>query len=107
MCSCSNSSRDCSRKSQPVGGATSPLRGEPSLDADVATQVENFVGNYQEFFEEDDFVALGIIPSEPTEAKPGSGDKVMMLAARYASGLPLWHDSDCYDHSPDGIAESE
>lgn len=40
-------------------------------------------------------------PTTPTEAKPGSEDKVQMLAARYAAGLPLWHDSDCYDHGPD------
>lgn len=40
-------------------------------------------------------------PTTPTEAKPGSDDKVQMLAARYAAGLPLWHDSDCYDHGPD------
>jgi hypothetical protein len=23
-----------------------------------------------------------------------------MLSARYAAGLPLWHDRDCYDHGP-------
>lgn len=40
-------------------------------------------------------------PLHPTEAKPGSEDKVQMLAARYAAGLPLWHNSDCYDHGPD------
>lgn len=36
----------------------------------------------------------------PTEAKPGSEDKVKMLSARYAAGVPLWHDEDCYDHGP-------
>lgn len=41
-------------------------------------------------------------PFTSTEAKPGSEDKVQMLAARYAAGLPLWHNSDCYDHGPDG-----
>ena len=83
------------------------LEVEPSLDASTGTQVENFVGDCQNLFEEEDFIAMGINPSGPTEAKPGSDDKVTMLAARYAVGLPLWHDSDCYDHSPDGLPDPE
>ena len=51
-------------------------------------------------FEEIDFDSLGIDPSEPTTAKPGTEEKVLMLAARYAAGVPLWHDEDCYDHGP-------
>ncbi len=51
-------------------------------------------------FEEIDFAALGIDPKEPTVAKPGSEEKVLILAARYAAGVPLWHDSDCYEHGP-------
>lgn len=51
-------------------------------------------------FEEIDFEALGINPCDPTLAKPGSEEKVAMLAARYAAGLPLWHDEDCVDHGP-------
>ena len=43
---------------------------------------------------------LCVNPLSPTEAKPGSFDKVTLLAARYASGLPLWHDGDCVDHGP-------
>ncbi len=27
----------------------------------------------------------------------------MMLAARYAAGLPLWHHDDCYDHGPGSV----
>lgn len=38
--------------------------------------------------------------TSPTTAKPGSEDKVRMLAARYAAGIPLWHEEDCYDHGP-------
>ncbi len=53
-------------------------------------------------FPEIDFEALGIDPACPTEAKPGSEAKVVMLAARYAAGLPLWHDEDCVDHGPGG-----
>lgn len=51
-------------------------------------------------FEEIDFDSLGIDPGEPTTAKPGTEEKVLMLAARYAAGVPLWHDEDCYDHGP-------
>lgn len=51
-------------------------------------------------FDDIDFDALGIDPAGPTAAKPGSPEKVLMLAARYAAGVPLWHDKDCYDHGP-------
>jgi len=27
----------------------------------------------------------------------------MPLAARYAAGLPLWHNDDCYDHGPGSV----
>jgi hypothetical protein len=59
--------------------------------------------DYDGFFQEEDFAAMGIDPQVPTPAKPGSEDKVLVLAARYAAGLPLWHDRDCYDHGP-GLA---
>ncbi len=48
--------------------------------------------------EYEEFVAMGIDPVKPTAAKPGSENKVLMLMARYAAGIPLWHDKDCYDH---------
>lgn len=54
-----------------------------------------------------DFEALGIDPSEPTSAKPGSEQKVFTLAARYAAGLPLWHDEDCIDHGPLGAIDED
>ncbi len=54
-----------------------------------------------------DFEALGIDPSEPTSAKPGSEQKVFTLAARYAAGLPLWHDEDCIDHGPMGAIDED
>ena len=57
-----------------------------------------------ESFEEIDFESLGIDPGAPTVAKPGSEEKVLMLAARYAAGVPLWHEKDCYDHSPGAMA---
>ncbi|GAB4148780.1 MAG: hypothetical protein Tsb009_22770 [Planctomycetaceae bacterium] len=57
-------------------------------------------GDYEDFFDPEEFEELGVDPQVPTDAKPGSDDKVLMLAARYAAGLPLWHDSDRYDHGP-------
>ena len=51
-------------------------------------------------FDVEEFKAMGINPFKATHARPGSDEKVMMLSARYAAGLPLWHDSDCYDHGP-------
>ncbi|QDU79770.1 hypothetical protein Pla110_14840 [Polystyrenella longa] len=82
----------------------------------VMDEVEDFDNNSLELeegleFEEDvqeiDFNSLGIDPLIPTEAKPGSEEKVLMLAARYSAGLPLWHNSDCYDHGPGGVDDEE
>jgi hypothetical protein len=53
-----------------------------------------------------DFDFTGVDPLNPTAAKPGSQDKVKMLAARYAAGMPLWHDEDCYDHGPAGSGDA-
>lgn len=55
------------------------------------------------FFDEGDYAKLGIDPAQPTDAKPGSEDKVLMLAARYSAGLPLWHTEDRYDHGPGAV----
>jgi hypothetical protein len=71
-------------------------------ESEVEVESDGEVGypEYDGLFDEEDFIALGINPAQPTTAKPGSDDKVMMLAARYAAGLPLWHESDRYDHGP-------
>jgi hypothetical protein len=69
---------------------------DPQFDIAIGTELsfEQVDGEIEhESFE-------GIDPLAPTEAKPGSDHKVKMLAARYAAGVPLWHDSDCYDHGP-------
>ena len=34
-------------------------------------------------------------PSLPTTARPGSEEKIMILAARHNAKLPLWVDGDC------------
>lgn len=66
------------------------------LDEDGVEEFEDGDASYDEI----DFEALGINPGSPTHAKPGSEEKVLMLAARYAAGVPLWHESDCYEHGP-------
>jgi hypothetical protein len=73
-----------------------------SFSSDVADHgiAEGEFEAYHLPYEDDDFQAMGIDPAMATEAKPGSEEKVQMLSARYAAGLPLWHDADCYDHGP-------
>jgi hypothetical protein len=69
-------------------------------DYAVDNSGDEYSAEFSDKFEEIDFEALGIDPSGPTAAKPGTEEKVLMLAARYAAGVPLWHGSDCYDHGP-------
>lgn len=76
------------------------LPGEFSLE-----QVE--AHEYVEDFGMEEYEEMGIDPITPTEAKPGSEEKVLMLSARYAAGLPLWHSDDCYDHGPGGLLSED
>lgn len=69
------------------------------VELDVDAELE--LSEYPEI----NYEALGIVPESPTEAKPGSEEKVVMLAARYAAGLPLWHTEDCVDHGPEPTEE--
>ncbi len=78
------------------------------LDADVALNSLSGIEGYEFLSDldigfEEELKSLGVDPSAPTAAKPGSEEKVMMLAARYAAGLPLWHNDDCYDHGPGSV----
>lgn len=75
---------------------------DPNLDLAIGTELT--VHNASAEFYDDDTVLDDVNPLDPTGAKPGSETKVQMLAARYAAGVPLWHDSDCYDHGPGGTA---
>ncbi|MDB4733324.1 hypothetical protein OAF42_02660 [Planctomicrobium sp.] len=70
---------------------------DPEVDVAIGLEI---VPDESESFEELEFDISGYDPLIPTGAKPGSDDKVKMLAARYSAGIPLWHDSDCYDHGP-------
>lgn len=79
----------------------------PDLDIAIGTEL-----SYDEIHDEEadfvveDFDFSSVDPLNPTGAKPGSEDKVRMLAARYAAGVPLWHDEDCYDHGPTDSLQS-
>ncbi len=70
----------------------------PDLDLAIGTEIS--LEEAEGEFDMEDFTALGVDPLDCTGAKPGSEEKVRMLAARYAAGVPLWHDDDCYDHGP-------
>ncbi len=81
---------------------------EVNPDLDVAIGMESdSVEICEEAYEGDSFDPSAYQPLDPTEAKPGSEDKVRMLSARYAAGVPLWHNSDCYDHGPAELAFAE
>lgn len=80
---------------------------EDSLDEEFDLGAESDLNETENFDDEEvlgydaeDFAALGIDPYAPTHARPGSEAKVAMLSARYAAGLPLWHNEDCYEHGP-------
>jgi hypothetical protein len=77
---------------------------EVNPDLDLAIGRELTAETIVDDFYGEDTVVLDVNPLDPTGAKPGSETKVQMLAARYAAGVPLWHDSDCYDHGPAGAA---
>jgi|GEM_PF-948866 len=67
-----------------------PLEADSDLDDDAGFHEDGFlVGESDDFsdeYEDVDFEAMGVDPGEPTKAKPGSEEKVLMLAARYAAG---------------------
>lgn len=72
---------------------------------EVDPNLDMAIGLESDSFDADGHVERGGLfsvggPLFPTDAKPGSEDKVRTLSARYAAGVPLWHDADCYDHGP-------
>ena len=74
---------------------------DPNLDVAIGVEAD-LVDEDHDGIEDFEVSALG-----PTDAKPGSEDKVRMLTARYAAGLPLWHGEDCYDHGPAVIGSGD
>lgn len=81
-----------------------PLEADSDLDDDTGLHEDGFLldesDDSSDEYEDVNFEAIGVHPHEPTKAKPGSEEKVLMLAARYAAGMPLWHNDDCTDHGP-------
>jgi hypothetical protein len=75
-------------------GAKRASEADIELDDDCELDGSFDANEYEEY------LAMGIDPVKPTNARPGSEEKVVMLSARYAAGLPLWHDNDCYEHGP-------
>ena len=73
----------------------SSFLGELNGSLESLSDIEGyeFLSDLDAGFEEE-LKSLGVGPGAPTAAKPGSEEKVMMLAARYAAGLPLWHNDD-------------
>lgn len=43
---------------------------------------------------------IGIDPGTPTDLRPGNKAKVLVLAARYEAGFPLWNPKDYRDQPP-------
>lgn len=87
------------------GAEVDTLLGDSLSDSDPDFDDENDDEDSEEdgnsvAFEEIDFDSLGIDPSEPTTAGPGTEEKILMLAARYAAGVPLWHAQDRKDQGP-------
>ena len=72
----------------------------PDLDIAIGTELSYDEAEVDPEYVAEEFDFSSVDPLNPTGAKPGSEDKVRMLAARYAAGVPLWHDDDCYDHGP-------
>ena len=73
---------------------------EPEVDVDVENSLDYDLDESGQTLDIEEFLAMGINPSKSTKAKPGTEEKVLMLSARYAAGLPLWNERDCYDHGP-------
>lgn len=71
---------------------------DPDLDLAVGSELSFDTGDHGH--PDDESCLRDVNPLAPTDAKPGSEEKVRMLAARYAAGIPLWHEGDCYDHGP-------
>ena len=75
------------------------------LDDDVS---EDDAPEDNDEVDDDDVEFLGFSPSEPTKAKPGSEEKVLMLAARYRAGVGnLWHPDDEDDQGSKHDLESD
>lgn len=48
---------------------------------------------------------FGSLTDDGVSFRPGSREKVKAMAARYASGLPLWHENDAKDQECQDLGE--
>lgn len=83
------------------------FEADPHLDIALGLETAGDVEVFESDAEEDGPEVWDLSeynPNTATEAKPGSEDKVKMLSARYAAGVPLWDPQDRYDHGPDQLA---
>tara|TARA_B100000029_G_scaffold508386_1_gene595134 strand:- start:706 stop:975 length:270 start_codon:yes stop_codon:yes gene_type:complete len=79
---------------------STPFEVPAGLETEAGLPLDYLFETAERPFELDSLEEMGFNPFEKTGAKPGSEDKVQVLAARYAAGLPLWHEEDCVDHGP-------
>ncbi len=77
---------------------STPFEVPGGVETESGLSLDSLFGDRDQPFQIEPLESMGTNPFDSTEAKPGSRDKVAMLAARYAAGLPLWHDGDCIDH---------
>ena len=79
---------------------STPFEVPQGLETEAGLPLAYLFGAADRPFQIDLHDEMGFNPFDKTEAKPGSEDRVQILAARYAAGLPLWHEEDCVDHGP-------
>ena len=70
---------------------STPFEVPSDVETESGLSLDSLFGDTDQPFQIEPLESMG---SNPFDSK----DKVAMLAARYAAGLPLWHDGDCIDH---------
>jgi hypothetical protein len=63
------------------------------------TQYRNVFEALEHDGHDENFVPRRSKKFQPTEAAPGTGEKLDELRTRVAMGLPLWHEADRSDYS--------
>ncbi|MGE5191046.1 MAG: hypothetical protein ACM3U2_01000 [Deltaproteobacteria bacterium] len=73
-------------------------------DDDFSSNWTQTIGEFGAPAHLDEFITMGVDPTQSTAARPGTEEKVLMLSARYAAGVALWNTRDRRDH---GLKECE
>ena len=63
------------------------------------TQFQNVFEAINQDGHDENFLPNGSGEFVPTDAAPGSHEKIRLLRKRIARGLPLWHDEDRADYA--------